>query len=226
MKKTTLILMIFILLCSGYSLSAQTKSVKNKLQRKKTPAVCKSGEFTFPCPGEYKIFLNNQNNDGLFLAKNPEFGYSTFAIYSGSKTENTDAVKEKIDSFLKILYPKEAPKYSWKELDHFSKNNSSEFEVDKKLLIGFNGNQIVTIDYRTISFKDKNFIIGTLVNGWRAGLQAKNDFNDNLYTTNGGCSDADEIIRSITGEQEKEEYTSCSRTVIYGTGDVEAKDNK
>ncbi len=202
-----------LFLCSPFLVNAQTKRAKTKSQVARKSAICKSNRISFPCPKEYKIVLNGNDSTGIFLAKNLEFGYSVFVIAPKDNFDEQNLMTETTKTLLKTLYPKESQNYRWKNVEFANKKASSKFESSKKSLIGFNGNQIVTIDYRYISFQSKNVIVGTVVDGFEKGKAAEEDFNDGLYTTNGGCLDGVKIIHSITGEKESEELDPCRLTI-------------
>ena len=211
-KRIFLILFLLVFLCSAFSTNAQTKGAKVKRQTAKKPAICKAAKNSFPCPKEYKVALNGERS-GIFLARNLEFDYSLYVITGEDNFDENNLTSGVLKTVLKTLYPKESQNYRWKDVE-FNNENSSKFEIGKKSAIGFNANQIVTIDYRYISFEGKNIIVGTIVNGFFTGYEAENEFNDGRYTTNGGCSDAIEIIHSITGEKDIDKYSPCSRKVI------------
>jgi len=213
-KEKAVLLFLVIFLCSTFFAEAQTKRAKVKSQAANKPAVCKSNKVSFPCPEEYKILLSGNDLTGIFLAQNLEFGYSVFLIAPKDNFDKPTLMTNAVKKNLKALYPKESQNYRWKNVEFANKKTSSKFEINKKSSIGFNGNQIVTIDYRYISFEGKNVIVGTIVDGFFEGYQAENEFNEGRYTTNGGCFDAVKIIHSITGEEDSDELDPCGGAII------------
>lgn len=213
-KSRFILLALMLLFCSGFLVNAQTKRAKTKSQKAKNSVGCKSGNISFPCPKEYKVLLNDTESSGIFLAKSTEFSYGVFVIAPKSTFDEQSFITETTKILLKTLYPSEFQDYRWKGVKFASDNGSSKFEIDKKLLLGFNGNIAPTLEYRHISFKDKNFVVGTIVDGFFKGYPAESDFNNDRHTTNGGCVDVDKIIIVITGEKANEKFTSCSRAKI------------
>lgn len=201
-----LFLFVFMaLLCFIHGINAQSE--KGKL--------CKSNEFTFPCPNEYKVILNNDEGNN-FLAQNTNFGYSIFVIALKNKIKGQNFTTDAVGNFLRTLYPTESLNYRWKTLNFKANSPSSKFEVGKNLLLGFNGEQTITVEYRQISFKNKDLLVGTIVKAPFAGEWAEREFNESRYTTNGGCADAQLIVQSITGEKNSKELNFCgsSRMII------------
>ncbi|MCY7347121.1 MAG: hypothetical protein LH614_12975 [Pyrinomonadaceae bacterium] len=213
-KEKAVLLFLVIFLCSTFFADAQTKRAKVKSQAAKVTAVCKSNKVSFPCPEEYKIVLNGNDSTGIFSAQNLEFGYSVFLIAPKDNFDKPTLMTDAIKTLLKTLYPKKSQNYRWKDVEFANKKASSKFEINKKSSIGFNGNQIVTIDYRHILFEGKNVVAGTIVNGFFEGYQAESEFNEGRYTTNGGCFDAVKIIHSITSEKDSDELDPCGGAII------------
>ena len=156
--------MLFLIL--AFLADAQTKRARTKFRVTKKSAICKLNDISFPCPKEYKIVLNGNNSTGIFLAQSLEFDYSVFVIAPKDNFDKENLTADTTKILLKTLYPKESQNYRWKDVEFANKKVSSKFETGKKSSIGFNGNQIVTVDYHYISFKDKNFVVGTIVNGF------------------------------------------------------------
>jgi len=214
MRKGKFILITLVLfLCSAFLVNAQAERTQVKSQVAKKQAICKSDKISFPCPEEYKILSKGTYSNNTFLAKNLEFGYSVFVIAPKDNFDKQNLMTDTIKTLLKTLYPKESQNYRWKNVEFANKNASSKFEISKKSLIGFNGNQIVTVDYRYISVEGKNVIVGTIVDGFETGESAETEYNENRYTTNGGCFDAVKIIHSITSEKESDELDPCRSTI-------------
>lgn len=215
MRKIKLVLLTLMsFLCSTFLVNAQIKRAKTKPQVAKKAAICKSNKLSFPCPKEYKILLNSDDSSGIFLAQNLEFDYSIFVIAPKNNFNKQDVMIDAIKKNLKILYPKESQNYSWKDVEFANKKLSSKFETSKKSSIGFNGNQHITVDFRYISFENKNVIVGTIVNHFFKGYAAENEYNEGHYVTNGGCFDAVKIIHSITSEKDSDELDPCGGKVI------------
>lgn len=215
MHKLIFLTFIFVL-CFTFSGNAQKKSATNKTKNKVSlkGIQCKSNKISFPCPKEYKILLNGNESTSIFLAKNLEFGYSVFVIAPKDKYGNQRLMTDAIKTLLNVLYPKESQNYRWKEVGFANKKVSSKFETERKSSIGFNDNQIVTVDYRYISFENKNVIIGTIVEGFFKGNAAENEYIEGRYTTNSGCFDAIKIIHSITSEKDSDELDPCRVAII------------
>jgi hypothetical protein len=208
-------LFIFAAILSLTSLTfSQNKNANRKSQTVDQTVNCKSNEFSFPCPKEYKIVLNGTGSTGLFLAKNLEFDYSVFVVAHESSVDKEKLLTEVTTTILKTLYPKDSQVYRWKDVEFQNNKATSKFETRKKLSLGFNENQLVTVDYGHISFKNKNLIAGTIVVGFFKGEAAVGDFELGRYTTNGGCSDAVKIIHTFTGEKGSEELNPCGFTII------------
>jgi hypothetical protein len=216
MKKGNLVLIAsMIFLCSSFMVNAQAKRVKTKSPAAKKSALCKSNEFSFPCPKEYKVVLNGSETTGIFLASNLEFGYSVFVIAPKGSFDKENLMTEATKTLLKALYPKESMDYRWKDVGFVNNDSlSSKFEVSQKSLLGFNGNQSVTFVYRHISFKNKNLIVGTVVDGYDKGKAAEEDFDEERVTSSGGCDDALGIIRFFTGEKSSENLNPCEKFKI------------
>lgn len=210
MKKGKLILLILtFVLCLPTLASAQAKRSQSKAKTTKKSGGCRSGEFPFPCPKGYKVLLNGNNPNNLFFAKDLKYGYGVYVIAPKDKFEESN-LPDVIKTILKTLYPKDSQDYNWKDAEFYNKNAASKFEIGKKILLGFNGNRIVTIEYRNVVFKNKNLISGTVVEGFEPGEVARADFNDGVITSNGGCFDALKIIHLFTGEKDSDEIDPCT----------------
>jgi hypothetical protein len=97
------------------------------------------------------------------------------------------------------VYAAEAARYKWKRLENYQKVSS--FEVGGGQIQGFNGQQRVMLDYRTLKVGGKEVVVG-YVFGLGRGAEAKALFARNL----GGMSMPGwyalaHIIASITGEK-------------------------
>ncbi|MDQ3799211.1 MAG: hypothetical protein M3384_07165 [Acidobacteriota bacterium] len=203
------------LLCSTYSVDGQVSrraKVKPQAAAKKT-ALCKSNNFSFLCPKGYEILLRGDDATGIFLARNSKFGYSLFVIAPKDAFDREKLISETTLTVLKTLYPKESMDYRWRDGEFYHQNPSSRFEVSRKQSLGFNGNQIVTVVYRQISFKDKNLIIGTVVHGLDTGEAAERDFDEDIWINSGACFDASAIIRRFTGEKPSDKFDVCTVTI-------------
>lgn len=205
---------LLILICSLGLVSAQKPPAKNKPLTNINSLVCKSNGVSFPCPDEYKVVLNNDPSN-IFLAQNTRFGYSVFVIVPKTTVEEQKFIDEAKKTLLKTLYPADSLDYRWKNVDFEDSSSSSKFEVGKNLSLGFNGEQTVTVEYRRISFKNKNLFIGTIVKDRFSGIYAEEAFNQSRHTTNGGCVDAQIIIQSITGENNSnKELNFCGKPQV------------
>jgi hypothetical protein len=208
MKAVFNLLIFFALMSITFNVGAQSKRTKTQATATKR-ILCKTNDVSFQCPKGYKVVLDGNDSSGIFLAKNTEFKYSVFAIARKNEFELDDLMTRTVETLLKTLYPKESPTYRWKTVEFANDKPSSKFEVTKKALLGFNGNQLVTIEYRHILMNGKNLITGTVVRGWNVGEQAEAEFEQGLNTANSGCFDAVRIIHKLTGEKISEEDGPC-----------------
>ena len=207
-------LTFFALLCFTFSENAQTKSTKNKTKTQVVKKIveCKSNELSFPCPKGLKVVLNGET-DGTFLAREPKYGYSIFVIAPIDNVDEKGLISDVIGKSLKTLFSKESQEYRWKDTKYLNDKSASKFEVGKKLAQGFNGKQRVLVDYRHISFNNKNIFVGYLYEMDR-GKEAEELFNNNLGGGQAsGCQDVVEIIYSITGEKKSDEESPCDLVI-------------
>lgn len=188
-------------------------------QRKKSPGKsrlpvknCKAGKLAFPCPSEYTILLGGEKTNSVFFAKSTEFPYGVFVLGSTDKSDQKNLESKVTENVLRSFYSGDKRKFIWKDVESDSRP-SSKFETGKRRTLGFNGDRIVTLDFRHIKFKGKLFLIGTIVEGLWKGDSAARDFEIGAYTANSGCFDALEIIRYVTGEKDGSEMDPCSHTI-------------
>lgn len=174
-------------------------------------ALCYSGDFSFPCPADYKVLIKGVASQKLFFARNNKFDYGVFVLSEpGHRT-----VSSELPTILKAFVPSESQKFKWKEVVPDSRQ-SSKFETGKGRLLGSNGNKLVTIEFREVKFDGKSLLTGTIVNGFEKGTIVESAFNEGRYTTNGGCFDSLSIIHKFTGEEETDEMNPC----IFSLGPV------
>lgn len=223
MRKGPAILSVLLLFFSALLTGAQVKKGKGQDHAVKKTVICKSSEISFPCPEGYKVLLNGNDPTGAFLARNPVYGYSVFVIAAEdfivappSSVDEEPFITGAIIGLLKILYPRESQVYRWKIVDFANARVASDFEVRKKLIIGFHGKHVVTIERRYILLHDRSMVVGTLVDGVNAGEEAEREFDAGISTSSGACLDAVKIIHSVTGEAESNKLDPCKLTIRMG----------
>ena len=204
MRLTYLFLISILALCEPILVCGQDKKVRSKPKVAIKAEVCKSNEISFPCPKYLKIILNND----LFLARHPKYDYSVFLV-SSKEAFKEDTFFENAKLFLNTLYPKGTTDYSWKQVEFVTDKPISKYEISRKSNIGFNGTQEVIVEYRQISFNNKEFVIGYLIETSK-GKEAKRLFDQGL---GGGsapaCQDIVKIISSITREKQSNGESAC-----------------
>ena len=194
---------LLFIVAGGLVVACQDR-IRKDPQVEKT-ASCRSGEFTFPCPADYRVLINGDRSDRTFFAKNNDFNFGVFVFYElGEKT-----IVSVLPAILKELMTTESEKFRWKGLTPDSRA-SSKFETAKGRMLGTNGHRLVTVEFREITFNEKKLVSGTIVAGSQTGAAAETAFNEGHYTSSDACSDSLEVIHAFTGETLTNEVNPCA----------------
>jgi hypothetical protein len=178
----------------------------------KTAARCSTGELAFPCPSNYKVLSGDIKPNAVFFAKSTEFPYAVFALLSNTDSNEKNLEDVVTESIMPAFFRDNKRPFKWKDVES-DKRASSKFETGKRRAVGFNGDRIVTLEFRHITFKARRLLVGTVVDGGNRGDSAFRDFEIGAYVTNGGCFDALKIIHFFTGEKESDDMDPCRFTI-------------
>ena len=201
-----------LLILFSFAFQIKAQNPKAKTPSAKKTSMCKVNDVSFPCPKRFKVELN-YNESGVFLAQNKKDNLSLFVVSSKDTAEKPTLTTDEIKVLLIVLFPSESFDYRWREIDYLNEKLSSKFETGKKMLIGFNGNQLITVDYRHILVNKKNIFVGSISVDAAKGKEAERYFNEISGGGNAGCVETFKIIQAITGEKDSDELDPCSITI-------------
>src|SRR5262249_7692304 len=143
------------------------------------------------------VIVSNQSSLFIARSKGKEFNFGIF-LAEGDRDSDGDLS----DRVLAVLFPKESPRYKWKSLSFSVDKPASPFETTRHRLLGFNGNQLITIDVRHFSKGNASFVTGTVTPNDETGSAAERAFEQGYNLSSGACFEALRITRFLTGEKE------------------------
>ncbi len=173
-------------------------SAAQKRMVSSTPA-CSFPGYNFACPRGLKMIARDETKK-TFLARRIEKDYTfgVFVLDSGA-TSNIEETIEK--EFLPKFFSSLKKELRSKQAESMSTDPMSDFEVDRKLRVVFDGSSLVSYVYREFKQGERQFYAGTVWQEKMSPSEAAEMFREVTRSTEGGCDNVLTIVRSITKEK-------------------------
>jgi hypothetical protein len=180
--------------------SAQTPSRHHRAAR------CRIGNLAFRCPIGYRpVPLANEKRFALFRAKT-EFIQGFFVAPAAGVDEN-EFVSNLRTALVEKLFPKETPPFEWTTQEGPEK--VSKYEIGGGGALGLGRVKAVTLVYRRMKFRDREFWVGGLFDSGGSDEARETLAQGGVRISMGECNAAVQVIYSITGEKEDPENPPC-----------------
>jgi hypothetical protein len=153
------------------------------------------GSIKFSCPKGFTV----QTPSGFAttrLLRNDKHGVGVFVMLPDKDVN--DALIEEVANAMTLAFLKESATYKWKSDGAYAR--VSKFEISGGGLVGFDGKKLVCFQYRLLTIKEKEILVGEIFKLSR-GEEAKRAFENGLGGMSiDGASGESHVIASLTGE--------------------------